>query len=927
MQKIAAKEVQANNIFNRALAFSLICGFIAAILNYYPIFLFSELTLIFGPALSLLVALSLGPWWGALTAAVASTTLIYSWGHYYGFLVFIPEAFIVGTLYRKGWNELVAVLFYWALVAIPFLIQLIFIDSKTDLALDLTAKYFVNSFLYTLIASALLWFFSVPSWLNIYPVRSYKLRTQIFTILMVSMAIPIVTISLFNEQKAQQQIITNIKSRLQNGTQRITQGLDRYLKENRLVIENRAALLALNSANILSSSEKLKQFHLKHPEFISMLIASKKGELTAFSSSDTADASVSEKIIIDQSIADRDYFQNALKGSSYTSQAFKGRAKGDPIVTISTPIIASNSADIIGVLAGSLNLYQLEMLLEGRGFGRGRGRYQRSVQLYLVLDSENKVIFASEGIQAELLQTVKWTLKKSTEHSGFFETSLYAGAVLTGEAISDNGWQVYSLYPEAEFNRLSRNNYHQFAMMLSVVILLVSLLAIFLSYQINRPLQWLFKRIVDFNVKSETDERVSISPLVPMEMVSLIRAHESAEKRLRHAFQTERLHQQKRLHAEKANEAKSTFLSAMSHELRTPLNAISGFSQLLVLDKSLNKESKEFVNEIEIASQHLMLLVNDILDMSKIESDKLKLNIEAFDIGVLLEQTMPLLENQAKARNVNIILKPSDRKLIVVADQLRLKQVMINLLSNAIKYNHNGGQVIISLHIDDPKKCTIRVTDTGVGIAPEKLNELFEIFNRLDKENSDVDGYGIGLVISKKLLELMNGAIKVESELEKGTCFCVCLPTQDSTDKNTIKTPSDQQTTKNNQIMPCRILYVEDNDVNALVMNRAMKRYSNIEIVRESNGELGLQRLTNEFFDFVLLDISLPDMSGLDILQIMQKDLTQQYSQVFAVSANAMSEDIDKGLAAGFDEYVTKPVKFDLLFDLIAKHQNQSQVH
>jgi len=317
-----------------------------------------------------------------------------------------------------------------------------------------------------------------------------------------------------------------------------------------------------------------------------------------------------------------------------------------------------------------------------------------------------------------------------------------------------------------------------------------------------------------------------------------------------------------------------------------------------------------------------MLLINDILDMSKIESDKLELNIEVVDMDLLLKQTLPLLENQARARNVDVILQSPDKKLVVLADQLRLKQVMINLLSNAIKYNRSGGQVIISLHDDDPNRCVVRVTDTGVGIAPDKLNELFEIFNRLDKENSEVDGYGIGLVISKKLLELMKGSIMVESELEKGSCFCDCLPIEAKAKDNKLFSAKAKKEEKSGDIEKCRILYVEDNDVNALVMSKAMKRHQHIECVREPNGQLGLQRLKAEIFDFVFLDISLPDMSGYDILKIMKEDLGEQYSHVFAVSANAMSEDLDKGVAAGFDEYVTKPVKFDLLFELIRKYQN-----
>jgi len=919
---ITDKQDSNHNLLNskskmspRALVFSMLCGAIGALLNFFPFFLFSDLTLIFGPALSILVALSVGPWCGALAAAIASISLVFSWGHYYGFLLFMPEALFVGYFYRRGWNELIAVLVYWLIVAIPFVYILVFVREQPGLAFDLSIKYLINSFLYTLIASALLWFFSVPKWLKLETVRTYSLRTQIFTVLMASMTIPIAAISLYNGQKSQQELVQQIQVKLQENTQRVSRKLDSFIQSQKILLQNQANILALSSRDKLYSEQDLQQFHQQHPEFISMLIASPNGDLTALSSMFENKEQLSVKNQTQNNINDRDYFHAAMIRRTYVSEAFISRPNNDPIITISTPVVSPSSNHIIAVLAASVNLYQFDRLLVDQNH-----KNQLSDTSLLLLDADKKVIFSSSEMKLDLLHSLDLQQLVKSEQTNFYTTKLFDERVISASSESLNNWKVNLFYPISGFNQLSQKNYRDYAMILSVIILFVGFLAVFLSYQINAPIQLLFRRVVNFNLTRKDQKKVELSPLVAKEIAVLIRAHESAEKRLRDSFQTEQLHLQKRITAEKANEAKSNFLSAMSHELRTPLNAISGFSQLLVLEDSLNKESQELVGEIDIASQHLMLLINDILDMSKIESGNLLLNIEPVDIAELLETTLPMLANQAHARDITMELQPSTQKIFVLADRLRLKQVTINLLSNAIKYNHSGGMVTISLEKGDSQSCTIRVSDTGVGIAPEKLNELFKQFNRLDKENSDIDGYGIGLVISKKLLELMGGQIKVESEVKKGSSFCISLPTDNLTVASQKKSPQ-INTNNTDSITACRILYVEDNDVNAMVMQKALQRYSAIDYKRAPSGKVGLKLLQDEFFDLVLLDISLPDMNGYDILKVMQKELRGQYRDVFAVSANAMSEDINQGMAAGFDEYVTKPVKFEELFELIRAYQ------
>ena len=254
---------------------------------------------------------------------------------------------------------------------------------------------------------------------------------------------------------------------------------------------------------------------------------------------------------------------------------------------------------------------------------------------------------------------------------------------------------------------------------------------------------------------------------------------------------------------------------------------------------------------------------------------------------------------------------------MVKADRLRLKQVVINLLSNAIKYNRENGEVSIEIETNSTH-CEIKVQDNGVGIDSQKLAQMFKPFERLGQENAGIDGYGIGLMVTKKLIEAMQGQIGVSSEVGHGSCFKVVIPLSP---QKTQPGAASQNTKPLFEIAPCKVLYVEDNDVNALVMEKAMKRFPQIDYHREANGEAGLASIRATQFDFILLDITLPDMSGFEILEAMKSDPELAYNHVFAVSANALAEDIRRGLDSGFDEYLTKPVRFELLFELIVKRQ------
>ncbi len=363
--------------------------------------------------------------------------------------------------------------------------------------------------------------------------------------------------------------------------------------------------------------------------------------------------------------------------------------------------------------------------------------------------------------------------------------------------------------------------------------------------------------------------------------------------------------------AEKANLAKSDFLSSMSHELRTPLNAILGFAQLIDASNTpLTTSQKRSVDQILQAGWYLLDLINEILDLTLIESGKLLLSMEPVHVADLMRECETMIEPQASNRNISVEFPKDDIAFIAKADHMRLKQVLINLLSNAIKYNKENGEVKVTCSETAPNRLRICVHDTGAGLTAEKIAQLFQPFNRLGQENGKEEGTGIGLVVTKKLVELMGGNIGVESTVGEGSMFWIDLDitTPDQETIDVIATPSVARLINLNG--PKRtLLYIEDNPANLMLIEDLMQRRTDIHLLTARDGTSGIElaRLTQP--DLILIDINLPDINGIDALAILNKDPATQHITVMALSANAMQHDIENGLKAGFFRYVTKPIR------------------
>ena len=387
------------------------------------------------------------------------------------------------------------------------------------------------------------------------------------------------------------------------------------------------------------------------------------------------------------------------------------------------------------------------------------------------------------------------------------------------------------------------------------------------------------------------------------ETLARLRAHEDERKRAEKSL----LEAKREL--EDSNQAKSEFLARMSHELRTPLNSILGFSQVLNTDpdEPLTQSQKDSVRQILKAGWHLLALINEVLDLARIESVKLQLSIESVGVEQIVREALTLIAPVAEKHQIKVLDQTKAfRQLYVKADRTRLKQVLLNLLSNGVKYNKPGGTVTLTCDKQGETRLVMTVVDTGGGLSKEECGMLFTPFTRI-RARADIEGAGMGLAITKRLIELMGGSIGVESELGKGSRFFFELaigekPAMEGeeTDPSLIIARTDATQTT--------LLHIEDNPANRALVARILERRPNIAIIAAESAEHGLELARTRDPDLIVLDINLPGMDGYAALELLRSWPDTRNIPIIALSANAMPSDVKRGLEAGFLQYLTKPV-------------------
>ncbi len=365
--------------------------------------------------------------------------------------------------------------------------------------------------------------------------------------------------------------------------------------------------------------------------------------------------------------------------------------------------------------------------------------------------------------------------------------------------------------------------------------------------------------------------------------------------------------------SERENLAKSEFLARMSHELRTPLNAILGFAQLLDLDESLSATSRDFGVEIKNAGHHLLTLINDVLDLAKIEAGRINIELKTIPLQDAINECAGLIIPLAQQSGIELQYDVDKiENIFIKVDPTRLTEVLLNLLSNAVKYNRDKGKINITSELKDNSRVRISVSDTGAGLSIKQQQKLFQPFERLGAETTQIEGTGIGLVISKHIIEMMNGNIGVDSTEGLGSTFWIEIDYMDAIEEDDIKSTL---ITNDNVIdfiaiknKVYNVLYVEDNPSNIRLMEYVLNEFKFIKLRVATTAERALDMIEEKKPDLMIFDINLPGMSGYDLLEKTRAIKKYESTPIFAMSAKAMTKDIENGLAQGFTQYMTKPI-------------------
>jgi PAS domain S-box-containing protein len=368
----------------------------------------------------------------------------------------------------------------------------------------------------------------------------------------------------------------------------------------------------------------------------------------------------------------------------------------------------------------------------------------------------------------------------------------------------------------------------------------------------------------------------------------------------------------------RASKAKSEFLSRMSHELRTPLNAILGFAQLLERQTPTEVQRKRLIYILD-AGKHLLNLINEVLDISRIEAGRMQLSLEPVCVADALEETLDLMRPLATQRSIKLSASVDiDAGVHVLADRQRFKQVLLNLLNNAVKYTPFFGQVTVSYQVDAHEKVRILVSDTGPGIPAEKVARLFTPFERLGAEQSNVEGTGLGLALSQRLMHVMGGSIGVDSIVGQGSTFWLELPrTKSPIEQLSARTKSNVVPPSTSEPATRSILYIEDNLSNLALVDQMLAERPGTALITSMQGKVGLDLARQHLPDLILLDLHLPDLPGWDVLSELKANPTTRDIPVVVVSADATTRQIKRLMSAGAATYLTKPLDVTEFFRVL----------
>ncbi len=472
------------------------------------------------------------------------------------------------------------------------------------------------------------------------------------------------------------------------------------------------------------------------------------------------------------------------------------------------------------------------------------------------------------------------------------------------------------------------NNYFQLSLILSILGLIVIIsMALYLTYSIKSRFEKVYNSL-DNLMKEKPDFSKKMIPKKDDEIGMLVNGFNRLQSRFEKNFI--RLNKLK-IKAEETSKLKSEFLANMSHEIRTPINGIVGMSYL-VLQSNLTTKQRNYIEKIENSAKSLLSIINDILDLSKIESGKLIVDKVEFNLDNLIENTLDLIKFQARKKGITIKIEyDKDTPRDLYGDSLRVSQILNNLFSNAVKFTQNGGKITLFVSRVAENRFKFRIKDTGIGLTKEEQQKIFRAFSQADGSTTrDYGGTGLGLTISKQLVELMSGKIWVESEYGVGSSFTFEIELKEGRErKGGIKyiepISRDKKLKCNiNMLRGCKILLVDDNEINQEIVMGLLEN-SKIELDIASNGQEAIERFQSNKYTLILMDIQMPIMDGYEATKIIrQKD---RDIPIIAITANAMKDDIAKSLNCGMNSHINKPISVEELYETILKYTPHDNIN